>query len=325
MTGLLSVIIKGMPASATITVLSGPDTGREFGLNDELVHIGRGRDNQVVLSDAGLAEHQASIVRRQGRFAIYAPESGTVQVDGNEIPPERWVWLPRRATIRLGEQTVLQLESGSDAPPAVADSTPTPLSGRGRNVTSSRKSDSERARRRARNGEHRPQVARFLNDRAGEPLVRLGEDGQLPALELAELSEEQPRERREAASSNPWMLYGLMAASFALSLVMLVMEPGRRTTGETSAKAQARLTLQQFYGEPGALQPYQRLLRQALIDHSQGNSAAEREAYRRVLRLLNSSDIRDPRNLNGLTGAHTRRGRSSDDELRQALLTLLAD
>lgn len=311
-----------MSPAATITVTDGPDTGRAFPLLDDLVHIGRGADNQVVLNDAALAEHQASIVRKQGRLAIYSPASGAVQVDGNDIPAERWVWLPRTATIQLGALTVVRLESQETASIDAADSTPTPLTGR----TRSRKGDGERARRRARNGEHRAQVARFINDRVGEPLVKLGEDGQLPALELAELAEEMPRERREPKSTNPVLLYALLGGSFAASMLMLVVDPQAKSGGDRRESVAARQVLQQFYGDPQAnLLPYQQLLRQSLVEHSQGDLREEREAYRKILRMLNSSDIQDPRNLNGLTGRQTGRGRASDDELREALLTLLSD
>lgn len=315
-----------MSPAATITVTDGPDTGRAFPLSDDLVHIGRGADNQVVLSDGALAEHQASIVRRQGRFAIYSPESGAVQVDGNDIPPERWVWLPRTALIQLGTQTILRLDSHETPLPGSADSTPTPLPGRSRSATATRK-DGERSRRRSRNGDSRSQVARFINDRTGEPLVKLGDDGQLPALELAELAEELPRERREARRSNPLLLYGVLASSFVVSLLMLVFDPESRAAAERREHAEARTALQEFYGDPQKnLLPYQAWLREALVHHSQGDFAGERDAYRRILRTLNSSDIRNPKTSpNGLTGKQTGRGRSSDDELRKALLTLLSE
>jgi pSer/pThr/pTyr-binding forkhead associated (FHA) protein len=310
-----------MSPAAIITVTEGPDSGRAFPLGDDLVHIGRGADNQIVLVDSAMADHQASLVRRNGRFAIYSPESGAVQVDGNDIPPERWVWLPRTATIRLGTQTIVRLDSHETPAPGSADSTPTPVAGRAR-----RRGDGEKSRRRSRNGEHRPQVARFINDRTGEPLVKLGEDGQLPALELAELAEEQPRERREARSTNPVLLYGVLACSFVVSLLMLVLDPQPQSAREKAGQSEARQALAEFYGDPRQeLLPYQSLLRQALIEHARGNRGAERDAYRQVLRMLNSSDIRSPENHNGLTGAQTKRGRASDDDLREALMTLLSE
>ncbi|MBL8849215.1 MAG: hypothetical protein JNG89_06005 [Planctomycetaceae bacterium] len=314
-----------MSPAATITVTDGPDTGRAFPLSDDLVHIGRGADNQVVLSDGALADHQASIVRRQGRFAIYSPESGAVQVDGNDIPPERWVWLPRTAMIQLGTKTILRLDSHETPLPGSADSTPTPapLPGKVRSATK----NGERTRRRGRNGDVRPQIARFINDRTGDPLVKLGEDGQLPALELAELAEEQPRERREARKSNPLVLYGVLASSLIVSLLMLVIDPEARSAADRREHAEARAALQEFYGDPQrTLLPYQDLLREALVRQSQGDFTAERDAYRQILRMLNSTDIRNPRTSpNGLTGKQTGRGRTSDDELREALLTLLSE
>lgn len=311
-----------MDAPATISVTAGPDTGKAFALTDELMHIGRGGDNHLILSDATLAEHQASIVRRNGRYAIYAPSAGAVQVDGSEIPPEKWVWLPPAATIRLGAATICSLAAPTNGSAKSADSTPTPTAGR---APKSVAPGTARPRKKARSAETRPHVARFLSDRSGAPLVSLGEDGQLPALELAELADEQPRERRQKSESNPLLLYALLGGSFLMSLGMLLIDPQGGSTASGADHAAARQVVEDYLGEDGSnLEPYQRLLRQAVIDHSQGNVRAEQDAYRRVLRILNSSDIRDPRNLNGLTGKQTGRGRASDEELRAALMTLLS-
>jgi hypothetical protein len=326
-------MMSGMEASATIVVTGGPDAGKSYALADELVHIGRGRDNQVVLSDEGLAEHQASIVRRNGRYAIYAPQAGSVQVEGSDIPAEKWVWLPQAATIKLAG-TVFRLEAaqgenGASATPA-PESTPTPTPGKSRPKTTppgAKKEGSERAKKKARPAEKQPQVARFISDRTGEPLVRLGEDGQLPALELAELAEEAPQERRQKSTSNPLLLYGLIGFSFVASLGMLLIDPNAASTSSTTEQAKARSALHEFYGAPGSrLERYQELLRLGLVCHSQGDWEGERGAYREVLQMLNAADIRDPkRHPNGLTGKQTKRGRDSDDDLREALETLLAN
>ncbi len=311
-----------MDAPATISVTAGPDTGKAFALTEELVHIGRGGDNHLILSDTTLSEHQASIVRRSGRYAIYAPSAGAVQVDGNEIPPEKWVWLPQTATIRLGSATVCSLAAPTNGSARSADSTPTPTAGR---TPKTAPSGTARPRKKTRPPDSRPHVARFLSDRSGAPLVSLGEDGQLPALELAELADEQPRERRQKSESNPLLLYALLGGSFLMSLGMLLINPEGGATANRAEHDAARQVIQNYLGKDGSdLEPYQRLLRQAVIDRSQGNVQAEQDAYRRVLRILNSSDIRDPRNLNGLTGKLTGRGRASDEELREALMTLLS-
>jgi len=98
-------------SKAKLSVTTGPDRGRTFDLDDELVHIGRGAGNQIVLSDDTLAEHQASIVRRNGRFAIYTTAIDGIEIEGNPIPPERWVWLPTEASIRISRRTLCQFVS----------------------------------------------------------------------------------------------------------------------------------------------------------------------------------------------------------------------
>ena len=102
-----------MSDPAQITVTTGPDRGRVFELADEVMHIGRGPENDIVLSDPSLAEHQASIVSRGGRYAIFSPEEDAVQVDENAIPSDQWVWLPEEARISIGERTVVQFRSAA--------------------------------------------------------------------------------------------------------------------------------------------------------------------------------------------------------------------
>ena len=88
---------------ATITVTRGPARGEFFELSEEVVHIGRGGETQVVLADTELAEHQASIRFHSGRYAILSPLPDSVSIDGKHIPPERWIWLPEKAEISLGK------------------------------------------------------------------------------------------------------------------------------------------------------------------------------------------------------------------------------
>jgi hypothetical protein len=190
-----------------------------------------------------------------------------------------------------------------------------------------KKDPTDRARRKPKPAERKePQVAKFISDRAGAPLVKLGEDGQLPALELAELATEQPQERRQKSSSNPLLLYAAIGFSFAASLGMLLIPTNAGRTTSSSAQVEARDALREFYGREGEpLATYQQLLRQALIKHAQGEVRGEHDAYRQVLQMLNAADIRDPQlHPDGLTGKHTRKGRISDERLREALETLLA-
>lgn len=321
-----------MESGAQITVTTGPDEGKAFSLSDELVHIGRGTDNHIVLSDPHLDEHQASIVRRNGRYAIYAPSAGGVRIEDNEIPAERWVWLPSTAMVHLGKETVLQLtcppaQNGSESD-SVEVSTPTPRTAKFKSPRTEQKpgpapQEGEGRSRKPREARKRSHVARFLSNRSGEPLVKLGEDGQLPALELAELSEDRPRERRESTqSSNPLLLYAVLGFSIVMSLGLLLLDPDASGTETASQQSDARAVVRKFIGgSEGNFEPYQRLLRKALVDHSQGDAASERRHYRMVLEMLNSADVRS--DLNGLTGAQTGRGPAGDDELRGALETLL--
>src|SRR6516165_2169388 len=203
-----------MSVCARITVTSGPDRGKVFELTGEMVRLGKAPHNEVVLSDALVSDQHASIVRREGRFAIFTPFAEGLEVDGTEVPSERWVWLPESATIRVGQRTSVDfVVNGGDVPPAAgvaedagsqsisgraAETIRSPGSGssvvlpgrrtgngKGRRSTEIPRPGSDapaRSRRAAgERGEKRTRtVARFITDGPGDPLVKLGEDGHLP-------------------------------------------------------------------------------------------------------------------------------------------------
>lgn len=114
-----------MSVCARITVTSGPDRGKVFDLTGEMVRLGRAPHNEVVLSDALVSDQHASIVRREGRFAIFTPVPDGLEVDGTEVPSERWVWLPETAKIRVGQRTsvdfVANESADTDARPSAAE------------------------------------------------------------------------------------------------------------------------------------------------------------------------------------------------------------
>lgn len=108
-------------ASGRIVVTTGPERGKVFEIETELVHVGRAVENQIVLDDPSLSDHQASILNKNARFAIYRPDEAEVKVDGNDIPAEQWVWLPTDARLQFGLRTTCQFSydpvvDASDAP-----------------------------------------------------------------------------------------------------------------------------------------------------------------------------------------------------------------
>jgi hypothetical protein len=309
-----------MKPSAKITVTSGPDRGKLYELIDEMVHIGTAADNELVLTDPTLNGRQASIVRRSGRHAIFSPLTEEIEVDGTRIPPDRWVWLPDTAHIKLSRRTALEFLSlqspndssdGSDkneghegeaeAPPAemppvrtvrlapaVPRAEPAPEAGR-------RPEDTPRTKRAGgkrdpkRGEKPAPKVARFITDQAGDPLVKLGEDGHFPELTLLEGHDAAPVAVK-SQKSNSLMLVAAFAASVGLSISMLFLD--FESIGSSSQqKAVARKYIAAFYGgDAAALEPYQIALRQARRAYSQGNTTLERRRYRDVLKMLRAEN-----------------------------------
>lgn len=311
---------NGSKTSARLVVTTGPDRGKSFTLGEELSHVGRGTDNTVVLSDPAVAEHQLSIVFRTGRYAVYTPLEKSVDVDGSVIPHARWVWLPESARIRLSDKTSLQFSLGNDARTTGSSTSTTPKPPRPPgtegedSVYPSKKADGSASPRKSKKKEQT--LARFITDQPGEALVTLGEDGHLPELNLTE-GADRAAAKNVKKESNPLVIYGLVAMSLLVSVVLILVDSDD-SGGGSSDKSQARTEIREFYGtDTDNPQPWQRTLREGRLAYSRNDRAAERRAYRRVLDQLNSEDLN---RFTGLTGSP-----EQDDKLRRLIGVLISD
>ncbi len=304
-----------MSEPATITVTRGPARGQSFELDQELVHIGRAESNQVVLPDPDLAEHQASIARRNGRFAIFTPLADAVSINGSRIPSQRWVWLPAEADIELGQRTSFQFSTAAAADDGDADASAAEPEGTGTDEGDAGRGE-RRSRRTKRPRRRKRQLARFVNDGTGEARVQLGEDGHLPELTLDEEMTGGRPDGRSRGSSN-LLLYLLLAGSVAgSSMLILVDGPASSTTA--TVKRNALSELKQILldsNRPGGVETdWQILVRDALAAHARRNRTAERLAYDRLLKRLNAEDL----GRTGLTG-----DLGQDKRLRELIAELI--
>ncbi|MDB5348179.1 MAG: hypothetical protein JWP89_6556 [Schlesneria sp.] len=300
-------------STASLTVSTGPDRGQTFALTEEFIHIGSGPDSQVLLTDPQVSEHLASLANRNGRFAIFTPIGGAITVDGNSLEADQWVWLPARASIKLTSKTTLAFQSNL-ADIAAAETKlpeaalPPPKKSTDKRRTATKKGESTTTGR---------AVAKFITDRPGETLVRLGEDGHLPELSLQEVTAPKADKRKQASQGNPAIMYGALGFSVLVSVAMMFLDPPSFEE-QSSSKAQSREEISRAFigGENGPTKPYQKLLREAGLAHSRGDYASERAAYLNVLSLLNSED-KNP--FTGITGSA-----DSDEDLKKYLSVLLS-
>ena len=304
-----------MGQGARIVVCNGPDRGRSFPVSESVVHVGRGGENHVVLGDPEVLEHHVSVICRAGQCAVAASTSGAVVINGQPLDADQWVAIDTPARLQLSVETAVEISTDEDATRETVILDPAEGSS-----SVAKRRPAAKPKKKARSTGPR-QVAKFITDRPGDPLVRLGTDGRLPELSLNETTaaqRERPRER------NPWILYAALGGSIILSTLLLLIDP-QGAAPRSSSQETARHSLSYFYkGEQDKLQPYQKLLQRAILAHAQGDAKEERRLYFQVLDLLDAADIRDPANLNGLTGKQTGRGRSSDADLRKLVETLVA-
>lgn len=352
-----------MDKTAQLVIQTGPDQGQVFPLRSELVRLGSGDGNDIVLSDPALAELHASIVYREGRFAIVTTHAGGLQIDETPVPPERWIWLPEQASIRLSPQTLLQFTviteaqlagpsqtdsalppaegvpsgaaASSDAPPTVRPPpragtpkprrVPTAVSPGAETVDESTETPVKPRKSTEKKGR---QTARFITEGPGEPLVRLGEDGQLPELSLTESGVEGKAASR-TRESNPYLLLGVVFMSLLMTGAMLFME-GEDSYLPPQNQAAARQELAEYLGsDTDSPAPYQLALRRSRQAWARGDRSGEKEELRRVLNMLRSEAKERLQKFSGLTGRldydYDDSSKRSDRRLEELIAILLSD
>jgi len=314
---------------ARLVVMTGPDRGKSFDLAEELTHVGRGGDNQIVLQDPDLGEHQLSLADRNGRFAVFTPVSDVVTVEGTTLPPDKWVWLPEQAEIKLTRRTQVKFELMGVRPAADRSEKKTP-----RTAATARPDDSDSGtsseelvvgteslsaipRPKKPGKSEGRKVAKFITDAGGEPLVRLGEDGHLPELSLEDAGKRGKKTAEDGDSGgNPALVIVALGGSVLLSVLMLLFDMGGFDNNASSIR-QAREEIQRFYGEEGKqIRQYQIHLRQARQAWSRGDRAGERREYLKVLGMLRAEG--NERSFSGVTG-----NRDEDRALEELIGTLL--
>ena len=158
-------------------------------------------------------------------------------------------------------------------------------------------------------------VARLAASGNAPSTVSLTTEGKLPELHLAEAVAKPKGEAPKKV--NPIVLAAALTFSVVSSLAILFLSDGDKSNvTEVDSAQKARSQLMNYLPKPpNPDKPYQSLIRVADQAHARKDFADERDAYRKVLKLLREE--RSP--YKGLTGSPR-----SDHELERLLEKLLA-
>jgi hypothetical protein len=163
-------------------------------------------------------------------------------------------------------------------------------------------------------------VARFITSEAVQSTIQPSADGKLPELRLTG-GEEAEGSKAKGAGVSPLLLLGALCLSVALSVVLVMVDINPQDSSSFRKKQAARMVIDAEYSsnidDKQPLERYQVYLRQALQAHAQGDRAAERDLYRKVLEMLRAErGVHDK----GLTGSPAR-----DRWLEEQISVLLSD
>jgi DNA-directed RNA polymerase subunit RPC12/RpoP len=162
------------------------------------------------------------------------------------------------------------------------------------------------------------QTAQFLASKPQAPAIAPQADGKLPTLQLADAPDAAAKSGSEASPVPLWAALLAVAASTAVSMILLLGVDFGGTQSAQSQQVQARQDLARFYATGVALpKPYQLELREGQLAHSRGDRRAEREHYRKVLAQLRAEGRSK---FQGLTGTP-----AGDAELDRILSILLSE
>ena len=93
-----------------VYVIDGPNKGASFNLHDDITTFGRGRDNDIRISDKAVSRHHGKFVK--GNDQLFVVDLNSLQgifVDGEKIEPEHDVELTKDSSICIGK-TVLSFQ-----------------------------------------------------------------------------------------------------------------------------------------------------------------------------------------------------------------------
>jgi hypothetical protein len=165
-------------------------------------------------------------------------------------------------------------------------------------------------------------VARFVSAEAARSTLKPAEDGKLPELYLSD-GDQREKAVEKTKSLQPLVLFGVLALSVGLSIALVLVDVNPQSATKEQMQADARQTIKNnFFGSrqgKGTLERYQVLLREAQIEHDQGNYKTERAKYREVLKMIRAEHgAADLGTEKGLTGSRKR-----DKELEENISLLL--
>ena len=120
---------------------------------------------------------------------------------------------------------------------------------------------------------------------------------------------------------NPVLLIGAILFSVIASVVLVFLPGESANQGKGAEKQHARREIEENYfagmDKEARLEPYQILLREAILARSRGDFKQERRSYRKVLDMLRAERGKFDK---GLTGSPKR-----DEDLEKLITTLLSD
>jgi len=145
-------------------------------------------------------------------------------------------------------------------------------------------------------------------------------EGVLPDFRLREGNQPQ-RTAGESKSVHPAVLFGAIGLSVLVSIALVFVDVNPQSAGKMESQAEVRQAVaDKYFGlrrGKAPLETYQKLLRDAQVEHDRGDFKAERALYREVLNLLRAERGLTDR---GLTGSRPR-----DKELEEYISVLLDD
>src|SRR5579885_2741820 len=114
--------------SATIFSEAGVEAGRQFAIEEEVFRIGSGPTCKLRLSDAGVADHAATVEFRQGGYLLHNRSGKVLHMAGRPLADRACVRWTAGQRLHLADQVVLRLDIAGDPAPARAlRRTPQPI------------------------------------------------------------------------------------------------------------------------------------------------------------------------------------------------------
>ena len=277
-----------------------------------------GGESEETVSRESPAAQPSGDRSRKERSAANGSSIASDSIDTRDSSASRQVLAKPEDSKPLSSVDGSEIQRPTGGAPWQAENVVEPLAASSRLKDNSAKQTHRRSSQEIESPQRNRKAAKLLGATSAPSKLKLGADGALPELVVAEGASKR-RQRVEQTEQNPLPLIIVLSVSVVTSLFILFM-PTSFSAPQNVSRRRALEHIEEYYLGKEPFAAYQILLREAIQEEHRGNRTAAIERYREVLDMLHAEGL-DPKR--GVSGPAFANRPPNDKDLEEQLQILI--